>query len=585
MEKSRQKQLQKWLRQQQKIVKKWIYLNVLLGTLSALFLVVQMYLLADLLHTMIILRQNVAGAYGELFALFGCFVARAVLLSLRERAGFKAGEQLRLHLREKVIEKLSQIGPMTIQQTPAGSWATMMLEQVENIHNFYARYLPQQFLSLLVPLVILCAVFPFNWAAGAILFVTLPLLPLFMALAGMKAAEANQENISTLSRLSGQFLDRLKGLETIRLFGQAEAQTKQIYQSTEAFRLSTMNVLKMAFLSSAVLEFFTAISIAAMAVYFGFSYLGDLNFGNYDTPLSLAIGFFCLMLAPEFYQPLRELGIYYHDKAAAVAAADRLEQFLNQTVLTQSQGQKSLPNQPLVIEAKACVILSPQGKPLTQALNFSIKANQQIALVGQSGAGKTSLINMLLGFLPYQGSVCVNGVELRELQIAQWREMIAWVGQNPQLIRGSLQENIQLGNNATEIEIAEALVQSKADEFVYRLGLDYVVRDGNSGISGGQAQRIAIARGLLRPHQLLLLDEPTASLDIESEKRVLAALEQLRGKKTTLMITHRIEDLKQCDEIWVMKQGQIVQKGQFSELERHGFFAEWLNIPCQPTAT
>lgn len=582
MEKSRQKQLQKWLRQQQKIVKKWIYLNVLLGSISSLFLVAQMYLLANLLHIMIIAKQSVTGSYGELFALFGCFAVRAVLLSLRERTGFKAGEQLRRHLRQKVIEKLSQIGPMTIQQTPTGSWATMMLEQVENIHNFYARYLPQQFLSLLVPLAILCAVFPFNWAAGAILFITLPLLPLFMALAGMKAAEANQENINTLSRLSGQFLDRLKGLETIRLFGQAEAQCAQIYQSTEAFRISTMNVLKMAFLSSAVLEFFTSISIAAMAVYFGFSYLGDLNFGHYDTPLTLAIGFFCLMLAPEFYQPLRELGIYYHDKAAAVAAADRLEQFLNQTVLAQTQGQKNVPNQPLVIEATECVILSPQGQRLTQALNFSINANQQIALVGQSGAGKTSLINMLLGFLPYQGSVKINGVELRELKMAQWRERIAWVGQNPQLIRGSLRENIQLGNNATETEMTDALVQSRADEFVYRLGLDYEVRDSNSGISGGQAQRIAIARALLRPHKLLLLDEPTASLDIESEKQVLAALEQLRGKQTSLMITHRIEDLKQCDEIWVMKQGRIVQQGRFGELEKHGFFAELLNNAFQP---
>ncbi|UKH39000.1 heme ABC transporter permease/ATP-binding protein CydD [Actinobacillus pleuropneumoniae] len=576
MEKQRQKQLQKWLRGQQKIIKKWMYLNVLLGSLSAVLMIGQMALLATMLHKMIIEHQSPQTFLLELGLLFVCFSGRALLTWLRERTGFKAGQTLRLHLREQIMAKLSEIGPMSMQQKPAGSWATLMLEQVENLHNFYARYLPQQFLSLLVPMIILCFVFPINWAAGLILFATLPLLPLFMALAGIKAVEANQRNIGVLSRISGQFLDKLRGLETIRLFGQANKQTEQIYQSTEEFRVSTMDVLKMAFLSSAVLEFFTAVSIAVMAVYFGFIYLGELDFGYYGTGVSLFIGFFCLMLAPEFYQPLRELGVFYHDKAAAIGAADDIEKFLNQQV-TQAQTdlQKDLPNQPLVITAKDCVILSPQGKVLTKPLNFTLAARQHIALVGQSGAGKSSLMNMLLGFLPYQGSVTVNGVELRELNLAQYRRKLAWVGQNPQLIKGSLRENILLGNpNATESDLKQALALSKADEFVYRLGLDSQVQDANAGISGGQAQRIAIARALLRDYELLLLDEPTASLDMQSEQQVLSALQHLSRTQTTLMITHRIEDLKQCDEIWVMKQGEIVQKGGFEAVEKEGYFAE-----------
>ncbi|WP_427833539.1 heme ABC transporter permease/ATP-binding protein CydD [Actinobacillus pleuropneumoniae] len=576
MEKQRQKQLQKWLRGQQKIIKKWMYLNVLLGSLSAVLMIGQMALLATMLHKMIIEHQSPQTFLLELGLLFVCFSGRALLTWLRERTGFKAGQTLRLHLREQIMAKLSEIGPMSMQQKPAGSWATLMLEQVENLHNFYARYLPQQFLSLLVPMIILCFVFPINWAAGLILFATLPLLPLFMALAGIKAVEANQRNIGVLSRISGQFLDKLRGLETIRLFGQANKQTEQIYQSTEEFRVSTMDVLKMAFLSSAVLEFFTAVSIAVMAVYFGFIYLGELDFGYYGTGVSLFIGFFCLMLAPEFYQPLRELGVFYHDKAAAIGAADDIEKFLNQQV-TQAQTdlQKDLPNQPLVITAKDCVILSPQGKVLTKPLNFTLAARQHIALVGQSGAGKSSLMNMLLGFLPYQGSVTVNGVELRELNLAQYRRKLAWVGQNPQLIKGSLRENILLGNpNATESDLKQALALSKADEFVYRLGLDSQVQDANAGISGGQAQRIAIARALLRDYELLLLDEPTASLDMQSEQQVLSGLQHLSQTQTTLMITHRIEDLKQCDEIWVMKQGEIVQKGRFEAVEKEGYFAE-----------
>ena len=578
MKKERQKLLQKWLREQQKTVKKYLLLNVFFGAISALFMMGQMALIALMLHKIIIEHQTASQFIAEIGLLFGSFTARAVLIWLREQMGFKAGKTLRLHLRQRIIQKLLAVGPMSLQQKPTGSWANLMLEQVENLHNFYARYLPQQFLSLIVPILILCVVFPINWVAGLILFSTLPLLPIFMALAGIKAVEANQRNIGVLSRMSGQFLDKLRGLETIRLFGQAEKQTEQIYQSTEEFRLSTMDVLKMAFLSSAVLEFFTAISIAVMAVYFGFTFLGELDFGGYGVAVGLFTGFFCLMLAPEFYQPLRELGVFYHDKAAAIAAADNIEAFLNEEVLSHQVSQKDFQNQPLVIQAKDCVVLSVQGKCLTQPLNFEICEKQHIALVGQSGAGKSSLMNMLLGFLPYEGSVTINGVELRELNLSQWRAKLAWVGQNPQLIRGSLKENILLGNReVSEQSLEQALSRSKADEFVYRLGLEHQVQDSNAGISGGQAQRIAIARALLRDYELLMLDEPTASLDLQSEQQVLEALQHLSQQHTTLMITHRVEDLANCDEIWVMKKGEIIQKGKFAEIKSQGDFAELLN--------
>ena len=577
MKKERQKFIQKWLREQQKTVKKYLLLNVLFGAISASFMMGQMALIALMLHKIIIEHQTANQYLAEIGLLFGCFTVRAMLIWLRERMGFKAGQALRLHLRQQIIEKLLAVGPMSIQQKTTGSWANLILEQVENLHNFYARYLPQQFLSLIIPILILCIVFPINWAAGFILFATLPLLPIFMALAGIKAVEANQRNIGVLSRMSGQFLDKLRGLETIRLFGQAEKQAEQIYQSTEEFRLSTMDVLKMAFLSSAVLEFFTAISIAVMAVYFGFTFLGELDFGGYGVAVGLFTGFFCLMLAPEFYQPLRELGVFYHDKAAAIAAADNIEAFLNEEVLSRQTSQKDFKNQPLVIQAKDCVVLSAQGKRLTQPLNFDICEKQHIALVGQSGAGKSSLMNMLLGFLPYEGSVTINGIELRELNLIQWREKLAWVGQNPQLIRGSLKENILLGNyEVSEQALTQALSLSKADEFIYRLGLEHQVQDSNAGISGGQVQRIAIARALLRNYELLMLDEPTASLDLQSEQQVLQALQHLSQQHTTLMITHRIEDLASCDEIWVMKKGQIIQKGKFAEIKSQGNFAELL---------
>lgn len=578
MNKVRQKYLQQWLRAQQEPIKKLMRANIALATLSALILVVQTYFLATLLDKLIM--QNVPR--DELIPYFlGLIIGfgmRAIILWVREKIGFRSGQLLRNHIRQKILDKIHLVGPATINQKPAGSWASIMLEQVENLHNFYARFLPQQSLSAIVPVVIFIAVFPLNWAAGLILMITAPLVPLFMIIVGIAAADNSQKNMDTLSRLSAQFLDRLRGLETLRLFNRTSEQTEHIENATEDFRETTMDVLKLAFLSSAVLEFFTSISIALMAVYFGFSYLGQIEFGTYNAPLTLFTGFFCLILAPEFYQPLRDLGTYYHDRAAGIGAADAIVDFLEADYLTVHQNEKTISLESAVeISAENLVVLSTQGSALTKPLNFQIPANHNVALVGQSGAGKTSLINAILGFLPYKGSLKINGQELRESNLADWRKHIAWVGQNPLLLQGTIKENLLLGNiQANDEEINQALMHSQAKEFTDKLGLHHEIKDGGLGISVGQAQRLAIARALLRKGDLLLLDEPTASLDAQSENLVLQALNEASQHQTTLMITHRIEDLKQCDQIFVMQRGEIVQQGKFAELQHEGFFAELL---------
>lgn len=580
MEKTRQRYLQKWLWSQRQPVQKLLYLNIALASISSVILVVNTYFLATLLHHLIMLNTAREELLFYFVALSTGFALRAIILWAREKIGFKCGRILRNHIRQKVLDKIHQVGPATINHKPAGSWATIMLEQVENLHNYYSRYLPQQSLSAIVPMVILIAIFPLNWAAALILLVTAPLVPIFMILVGILAAENNQKNMAILAKLGGQFLDRLQGLETLRLFNQTTQQTEHIEQSTEDFRESTMDVLRSAFLSSSVLEFFTSISIALMAVYFGFSYLGEINFGTYNMPLTLFVGFFCLILAPEFYQPLRDLGTYYHDRAAGIGAADALVDFLETeycTIQTTQPANITRDFSQIEIVAENVVVLSPQGNQLTKPLNFYLPAFSHTALVGQSGAGKTSLINTLLGFLSYQGSLKINGIELKELYMNQWHKQIAWVGQNPLLLQGTIEENLLLGKiEATEQQIEQALAQAQAKEFTDRLSLQYEIKEGGIGLSVGQAQRLAIARALLRQGKLLLLDEPTASLDAQSENLVLQALQKMTKQQTTLMITHRIEDLKQCDQILVMQQGEIVQQGHFDELQTQGFFAELL---------
>lgn len=417
MNKSRQHELLRWLRQQRHHGARSLRLASLAGFAAALILIAQAWLLASLLQKLLVEQQPRAELVSDFLLLLLCFALRAALHYGREMAGFRAGVAIRRALRQQVLDRLNALGPAWIQGKPAGSWATLLLEQIEEMQEYYARYLPQMSLAVFVPCAILIAIFPINWAAGLILLATAPLIPLFMALVGMGAADANRRNFLALARLSGDFYDRLRGRETLRLFHRADAEQQAIAATTQDFRQRTMEVLRLAFLSSAVLEFFASLAIAVVAVYFGFSYLGELNFGHYGTGVTLFAGFLALILAPEFFQPLRDLGTFYHAKAQAVGGADALDTFLRETPqrAPQAATQTLGADAPLSLRAQDLVIMTATGEALSQPLNFSLTPGQRVALVGQSGAGKSALMNVLLGFLPYQGSLCINGQELRDI--------------------------------------------------------------------------------------------------------------------------------------------------------------------------
>ncbi|HAU5565590.1 TPA: cysteine/glutathione ABC transporter permease/ATP-binding protein CydD [Serratia fonticola] len=570
MEKSRQQHLLRWLRQQRLHGASSLRAASLFGFAGALVIIAQAWLLASLLQNLIVAQQPRGALLTDFILLLFCFALRAGLHYAREMAGYRAGVAIRRALRKQVLDKLNDLGPAWVQGKPAGSWATLLLEQIEEMQEYYARYLPQMSLAVFIPFAILIAIFPINWAAGLILLATAPLIPIFMAMVGMGAADANRRNFLALARLSGDFYDRLRGRETLRLFHRAAAEQQAIAESTTDFRQRTMEVLRLAFLSSAVLEFFASLAIAVVAVYFGFSYLGELNFGHYGTGVTLFAGFLALILAPEFFQPLRDLGTFYHAKAQAVGGADALDRFLSESPeIPASASSLSVAfDTPLSLEAQDLVVMTAKGEALSQPLNFTLEANKRVALVGQSGAGKSALMNVLLGFLPYQGSLCVNGHELRDIGRDSWQQHLAWVGQNPHLPATTLRENLSLNSSMDEATLRSVLQQAGVDEFLARLpqGLDTPIGDGGMGLSVGQAQRVAVARALLKPAQLLLLDEPGSGLDSQSEQHVLRALNQAATQQTTLMITHQLHDLASWDEVWVMQSGQLVQQGQWQQL-------------------
>ena len=581
MDKTRQTELVRWLKQHSTSAKRWLRISMLLGVVSGLLIIAQAWFLAVILQALImehIPREQLVTSF---ILLLVVFVLRALVTLIRERVGFRCGQVVRQEVRTQVLNKLQNLGPVWVKGKPAGSWATIVLEQIEDMQEYYSRYLPQMYLAGIIPIMILIAIFPFNWAAALILFATAPLIPIFMALVGLGAADANRRNFIALGRLSGSFLDRLRGLDTLRLFFREKAEVAQIRESTEDFRSRTMEVLRMAFLSSGVLEFFASISIAIVAVYFGFSYLGELSFGSYGLPVTLFAGFLALILSPEFFQPLRDLGTYYHAKAQAVGAAESLVTLLESDSEQKTEmGNKTPQNAPIHIQAEGLEIFSHDGQRLVGPLDFTIEPQQRIALVGQSGAGKSTLLNLLLGFLPYQGSIKINGDELNQLCSEKWRELIGWVGQNPHLPEQTLIENISLGKpDATEAEIAQVIKDAYVAEFLPMLpdGLNTRLGDYAARLSVGQAQRVAVARTLLKPSRILLLDEPAASLDAHSEQRVMHTLNQLAQQQTTIMVTHLLEETVNYDQIWVMSNGQIIQRGHYAELSQcEGPFARLL---------
>ncbi|ROR20617.1 ATP-binding cassette subfamily C protein CydD [Vibrio crassostreae] len=580
MDKKKQRSLNKWLKQQSKLAKRWLMIAISLGVLSSVFLIAQAALLASILHQLIIENVDKSELVGHFAGLALSVVGRAGCTWGREIAGYRCGEQIRVYIRQLILDKLRELGPAYIKGKPAGTWATLLLEQVEDMQDFFSRYLPQMSLSVMIPFIILVVVFPVNWAAGLIFLITAPLVPMFMALVGMKAADANRKNFKALQRLSGHFYDRLQSMTTIRLFDRTNAETEVLKGASEVFRTRTMDVLKIAFLSSAVLEFFTSISIAMTAVYFGFTYIGELNFGHYGAGITLFAGLFILILAPEFYQPLRDLGTFYHAKQQAVGAAESIVEFLETDITKVKSGDTQLdPAQGINIEAQDLKVLSPEGVQLVGPISFALNTRQSTALVGPSGAGKTSLINAILGFMPYEGSLKINGIELRDLDLASWRKTISWVGQNPLLLHGSIRDNVTLGKqDITDQTVQNALEQSFANEFVNEHGLDYMISDRSGGLSVGQSQRLALARAMIQDGQFWLLDEPTASLDTRSEQLVMKGINSNIESRTALLVTHQLAPLQSVDNILVMRDGGLVEQGHYSQLSTAGgLFEEMLN--------
>lgn len=541
----------------------WLRLAVAIGLMSGLLLVVQAWLLAGVIDAVVFDAAVLAQVMPGLWGLLALFAVRAVLTWASEQAAFHAAVRVKLQLREMLYRHVQKLGPAWLSGERSGDLVNTLSDGVEALEAYYAQYLPAVSLMALVPLAILVFVFPRDWIAGLVMVFTAPLIPVFMILIGKGAEQRNQRQWRQLALMSAHFLDVIQGLTTLRLFNASRREAQVIARISDQYRQGTMSVLRIAFLSSFVLEFFSTVSIAIVAVLVGFRlYWGDMAFAD---------GLFVLLLAPEFYLPLRNMGTRYHARMEAIGAAERMVDILN-TPVTESAGRSAeapdLGQTGLRFEAVA--FRYPDGRQALQDLHLTIDPGETLALVGPSGAGKTTLINLLMGFLqPQDGRILAGGTPLQTIDIAVWRRQLAWLPQRPQLFPGSVSDNIRLGRPEADGQaVRRAAALAQADDFIEALpqGWDTPVGEGGHGLSGGQVQRIALARAFLRDAPLVLLDEPTANLDVDSEARVQAALRTLAAGRTLVVIAHRLNTVRDADRIAVLDSGRVVQSGTHAQL-------------------
>lgn len=542
-------------------------LSILLGAAGGIAVILQARQLSSILAAVFIGGQSRDAAAWMFSPLLVILAGRALVSWGADAAAGHLAVTVKENLRSLLVNHLFRLGPAYTRSENSGELTNTAIQGVETLDAYFSQYLPQVVLAGLVPLTILVAIFPVDWLSGLILVLTAPLIPIFMVLIGKAAEAATRSQWGALSRLSAYFLDTMQGLRELKLLGQSQRQVERVAQASEHYRLTTMSVLRVTFLSALVLEIVGTISTAVIAVQIGLRLLhGGLIFEQ---------AFFILLLAPEFYQPLRLLGQRFHAGANGIQAARRIFTILNTPGLpeppdfAQTLAEKAAA--PSLIRFEHVSYTYPgQARPAVAGINLQLQRGQITALVGSTGAGKSTIANLLMRFtLPTEGQILVDGVRLNSVSSTSWHRQVAWVPQHPVIFQKSIAENIALGNpNAQFSEIQAAARLALLHECILSLpdGYDTELREGGARLSGGELQRLALARAFLLDAPLLVLDEPTAHLDLTQEALLEATVQRLCTGRMVLVIAHRLPTVFRSDQILVLERGRIVESGSHQSL-------------------
>ena len=537
----------------------WLHLSWSAGVGAGLATITLAGIIAWIVHQAVF-EPGTAAAWLWLGLAFIAVITRHGLQALRDWASQQLAFRVRGDLRERMVATAARIGPVHLaHRGHSGAWASRYQEQVEALGGYYTRYLPALGLALAVPLVLLAAAFTQDWVAGLLLLFSAPLIPVFMALIGMGSQQVHEAQQDRQNRLAGHFLDRIRNLDLLRRSLALDAAADEVAETAQDYRRLSMRVLRVAFLSSAVMEFFSAVAIGLVAIYVGFALLGFLDFGPAGQ-MTLFSGLFVLLLAPEYFQPLRQFAQSYHDRAGAVAAAEALAPLLLEPSLPKTEPEP-LPAgaAPLLLRLdRVSLRYDPDGPPALDDLSLNVAPGEDVAIVGPSGSGKSTLLALCAGFIsPDSGT----------LGLAEPARHFAWMGQRAHLFHGSLRDNLALGTppGTSDRELIAALSAAglPVDDPTLPKGLDTPIGEGNRGLSGGQAQRVALARALLSNSRLWLLDEPTSALDPDTEDDLLSrVLEHARQRGVTILLaTHHAAVYGRMRRVVHLDQGRLREDG------------------------
>ncbi|MFC9160882.1 thiol reductant ABC exporter subunit CydD [Streptomyces fungicidicus] len=536
---------------------------VALGAVGAVLVIAQAMLIAEIVVGAFEGGLSAGDLTTPLVLLAAVAAGRGLVGWLTELAAHRASAAVKSELRGRLLERATALGPGWLDGQRTGSLVALATRGVDALDGYFSRYLPQLGLAVVVPLAVLARIVTEEWVSAAIIVGTLPLIPLFMALIGWATQSRMDRQWLLLSRLSGHFLDVVAGLPTLKVFGRAKAQAESIRRITADYRRATMRTLRIAFISSFALELLATLSVALVAVTIGMR----LVYGDMDLYTGLVI----LILAPEAYLPLRQVGAQYHAAAEGLGAAEEIFSVLETPAPTPGTG--TVPEGALSFEEVTVRYPGRTADAVTD-VSFTVGPGETVALVGPSGAGKSTLLHALLGFVrPTGGRVRIGGADLAGLDLAAWHDRVAWVRQRPHLYAGTITENVRLARpGADDDAVRRALRDAGALEFVEALpeGAGTVLGEDGAGLSAGQRQRLALARAFLADRPVLLLDEPTAALDGATEAGIVAAVRRLAAGRTVLLVVHRPALLALADRVVRLAEPAPADQGEAPRREQPG---------------
>lgn len=541
---------------------------IIFGLLGSGLVVLQSLNLSKVIDQVFLGKKVLADVLPLIRAIIIIILFRAIFTFLNTVLNNRVAIKVKTHLRNELLQKIDRLGPAYLRISRSGELVTSAIQGVESLDAYFSQYLPQIIIATLMPLTILAVVFPMDLLSGIVFLVTAPLIPFFMALVGRSSEALTKKQWLALSRLGADFLDTLQGLTTLKTLGRSKEYTTHVDEMSDRYRIATMNVLRVTFLSAFVLELIATISTAVVAVEIGLRLLyGKMLFEQ---------AFFILLIAPEFYLPMRNLGTRYHAGMLGVTAAASIFDVLGmpepQTIeFTEKRNCSIELENPFLLRFEDVSFTYPGREAESlKSLSFEISSGMRYALVGRSGAGKSTILQLIMRFLqPSTGEILLNGENILKFDLEKWRKQIAWVPQNPMLFDTSLLENVRLDQREiSEERVWQALKYAQLEKFAQSLpdGLATSLNEWGSRLSGGQAQRVALARAFIKDAPLLLMDEPTANLDPELEAALEIAIKELMKGRTSITIAHRRDTVVHADRIIVCEEGRIVQVGDHAAL-------------------